>query len=122
MPTVSRFEDLEVWKDAQLLAVEVYRLAGQGKFSEDFTAQDQIRKSVLSISSYIAEGFTYGNQMEFAKHLQHARVACAQLGNQAHLNQRIGYLDEAQLEGLLSQIEGLSKKLAGTIEYLRQAN
>lgn len=122
MPTVSKFEELEVWQDAQQLAVESYRIAGSGKFSEDFGAQDQFRKSALSISSYIAEGFAYGNQIEFAKHLQHARVACAQLQNQVYLNHRIGYLDKDQLDALMSQTESLVKKLGATIEFLRKGN
>lgn len=118
MATAKRFQELEIWKNAQSLAVMVFDLVGRGKFSEDFSAQDQIRKSALSISSYIAEGFSYNNQRDFASNLRHAKAASAQLQNQIILYHRIGYVEDDNFEQIDSSIENLQAKLQATISFL----
>lgn len=121
MATAKRFQELEIWKDAQSLAVVVFDFVGQGRFSDDFTAQDQIRKTALSISSYIAEGFSYGNQRDFASNLKYAKAATAQLQNQIILYHRIGYLGDEKFHQIDELIENLLTKLQATISFLMDA-
>ena len=49
MATIKRFEDLEVWKKARLLAQKIYALTFKEPLSEDFRLKDQIRGAVESI-------------------------------------------------------------------------
>jgi hypothetical protein len=53
---VSRFEELEVWKEGCDLAVEIYKLSKIGKLARDYGLKDQMTKSAVSIPSNIAEG------------------------------------------------------------------
>jgi four helix bundle protein len=39
------FKELNVWKDAKILAVEIYRITQQEQFSQAFSLKEQIRKS-----------------------------------------------------------------------------
>jgi four helix bundle protein len=53
----SRFEELDVWKNARELSKEIYVFS---KDWRDFELKDQIRRAVVSISSNIAEGYDRG--------------------------------------------------------------
>jgi four helix bundle protein len=60
------FEDLEVWKRACKLAVEVYRVL---KDCKDFGLKDQMNRAAVSIPSNIAEGTERNSVKEFAQFL-----------------------------------------------------
>jgi four helix bundle protein len=48
---VSRFEELEVWKEGCDLAVQIYKLSRQGKLAKDYGLRDQMTRSAVSIPS-----------------------------------------------------------------------
>jgi len=54
---VVKFEDLEIWKNALVATKLIYDFTSQKEFSKDFELKNQIRRSVISISSNIVEGF-----------------------------------------------------------------
>lgn len=66
----NRFEELPIWQKARKLAVQIYKVTPQGKFSKDYSLAKQIRKSSVSISSNIAEGFERGSRKEFIQFLK----------------------------------------------------
>ena len=43
MARFDRFEDIEAWKEAKVLAADVYCLTNQGSFRRDSGLKDQIR-------------------------------------------------------------------------------
>ncbi len=57
MAKISTFEDIEVWKKAVELCEKIYLLSENSSLNKDFGLRDQIRRSVISIPSNIAEGF-----------------------------------------------------------------
>ncbi len=57
MGTISRFEEIEAWKNARELTKQIYQLSAIGAFSRDFGLRDQIRRAAVSVMSNIAEGF-----------------------------------------------------------------
>jgi len=56
------FEELVVWKESINIAKGIYDRTGS---IVDFGFRDQIRKSIISVSSNIAEGFDRGSHQEF---------------------------------------------------------
>jgi len=54
--SIAGFEDLEVWRQAHELAVEVYKLARQFPPDERFRYTDQICRASSSIPTNVAEG------------------------------------------------------------------
>ena len=87
MPSVDRFEDLEVWQAARMLAREVYSLSNEGTFSRDFGLRDQIRRAAVSVSSNIAEGFERHSDTDENGHLCRYRSIHRLFG----LNERTNY-------------------------------
>ncbi|MEI8343295.1 MAG: four helix bundle protein, partial [Verrucomicrobiota bacterium] len=64
------FEDMQVWQDAQDLAVAIYQDMGIVK---DFSFVDQIKRAAVSISNNIAEGAERVTPSEFARFLDIAK-------------------------------------------------
>ncbi len=58
------FEDLPVWKTAIELAERIYVLTRHRFYAQSGDLRDQIRRSSLSISNNIAEGFERGSTAE----------------------------------------------------------
>lgn len=65
MAKFNSFEEIISWQKARGLNKEIYRLTNTTSFSKDFGLRDQIRKSGISISSNIAEGFERETTKEF---------------------------------------------------------
>src|SRR5687768_72397 len=65
-----RFEDLEAWKLANALKLEVYAITATGAASKDRDFCRQIRKSAASSSRNIAEGFGRFRPRPFAQFME----------------------------------------------------
>ena len=63
------FRDLEVWKKAHQLTVDVYRVSGPFPREELYGLTSQIRCSAASIPANIAEGCGRDGVLEFARFL-----------------------------------------------------
>jgi four helix bundle protein len=74
-----RFEELPVWQKAKDLAVQIYKVSQQGKVAKCYSLAEQIRKSAVSISSNIAEGFERGSRKEFIQFLYIAKASVGEL-------------------------------------------
>lgn len=61
MAKINSFEELDIWKLAVEIAVEIYMVSESGKLKNDFGAKDQIRRAASSVSNNIAKGFEYNN-------------------------------------------------------------
>ena len=59
MAKIKLFEELEIWKIAVEIAVEVYLLCDTEPLKSDCGMKDQIRRAACSMSDNIAEGFEY---------------------------------------------------------------
>jgi len=49
------FENLDVWKEATVLATDIYLISKDGDLGKDFGLRDQLRRSAVSIASNIAD-------------------------------------------------------------------
>ena len=109
---VQRFEELVVWRKAKDLAVEIYRLSSEGRFSRDFGLRDQIRRAAVSVMSNVAEGFERYSRAEFKHFLAVARGSASEVRCQLHLARELGYLTEASHQHLHERCTELSRLLA----------
>ncbi len=60
MATIAIFEDLEIWKIARKLSMEIYEITSKEPFGKDYRFKDQIRNAGGSVMDNIAEGFERG--------------------------------------------------------------
>lgn len=82
MPTVQRFEDLDIWKLARELSRCIYALTFQEPLASDFRLKHQMRGSTGSIMDNIAEGFERGSKLEFINSLTIVKGEIGELKSQ----------------------------------------
>jgi four helix bundle protein len=111
------FRELEVWKKARNLAIEIYRLTSDGPLAKDFGLRDQMRRSAVSVCSNIAEGNDRNSNKETARFLFIAKGSSAELMAQAEIALGVGYLGKADAERLIANCEEISRMLRGLIKH-----
>jgi four helix bundle protein len=110
------FKELMVWQQAKDLAVMVYRLSKEGALGRDFGLRDQIRRSVVSIASNIAEGDERDTDKESVHFLYIAKGSLAELRTQIEIAHEIGYLEKKYFEDINGKCVVLGKMIGSLIK------
>lgn len=76
------FEELEVWKRACRLSVDVIKLVDGLQL---YALKDQMARSVISIASNIAEGAERESEKEFRRFLFIAKASAGELRTQLYI-------------------------------------
>ena len=118
---INRFEDIEGWKKARLLAQQIYQVSAAGQFSRDYGLSDQVRRASISIMSNIAEGFERDGNKEFAQFLSIAKGSVGEVKSQLYVALDVGFMDQAQFTNLYGQADETGKLIAGFRRYLQQS-
>ena len=121
MPTISSFEDLEIWKKAHELAALVYHLCEVNqKIAKDYSFKDQIKRAALSVSNNIAEGFEYNNNADFHRFLRISKGSCREVTNCLLFSIKINYCTAKDVLIPMELSKTLSKQIGAMMKYLRQ--
>lgn len=116
---INRFEDLEIWKLSLKITKYIYDLTSKIEFSKDFELKNQTRKSVISISSNIVEGFEKNNNNEFIRFLQISKGSCGELRNQLYIALAVKYINQGEFNKVNDMLLELSRKIGKFISYLK---
>ncbi|MDO9254697.1 MAG: four helix bundle protein [Bacteroidales bacterium] len=119
---IDRFEDMEIWKDARELCKYVFALTLKEPFTKDFKLRDQIRSSSGSIMDNIAEGFERGGNKEFIQFLYISKGSCGETRSQSYRAFDQRYIDQQELDLLITQTLAQSTKTANLIKYLKNSD
>ncbi|MGD0536566.1 MAG: four helix bundle protein [Verrucomicrobiota bacterium] len=109
------FEELEVWKRACRLAVDITRVLSETK---QFALRDQMVRAAISIPSNIAEGAEHACRRDFIRFLRIAKGSAAELRTQSYIASRLDIMDKASAEKLVREIKEISAMLQGLIRSL----
>lgn len=121
MATFRTFEDIEGWKLARQLTIEVYRVSAAAPFSTDLALLNQIRRATVSIMSNIAEGFDRDGNKEFVNFLTIAKGSAAEVRAQLYVAVDQNYISEKEFETLSELTNNIGRVLAGLIKYLQSS-
>jgi four helix bundle protein len=102
------FEELEVWKEACQLAVDMH---ADLRECRDFGLRDQMTRAAVSIASNIAEGAERNSGPDFIRFLHIAKGSAAELRTQIHIAHRIGTLNADRHTTLTEDLKRISAKL-----------
>ena len=118
--TIKRFEDIESWQEARVLAAEIYRVTNGAEFARDFGLKDQIRRASVSVVSNIAEGFEKDTPREFCRYLRIAKGSAGEVRAQLYVALDVGLLCESEFTALYNRVCAISRLLSGFIRYLEK--
>jgi four helix bundle protein len=104
------FEDLEVWQRACRHAVDVFETFATCR---NFTMQEQVQRSALSVPSNVAEGYERNSNKEFVRFLNIAKGSCGELRTQIYIARKLKFLSTINFERLVAESKAISKMLHG---------
>jgi len=118
MATITRFEDLEIWKEARRLSDIINKIACSTDLKNDFKLRDQIKASIGSAMDNIAEGFERGGNAEFKQFLSIAKGSAGETRSQLYRILDFGYINKEEFQPIKTDLENLSGKINSFINYL----
>ncbi len=104
------FEDLEVWQRGCRLAVDVFKTFATCR---NFTMQDQVKRSALSIPSNVAEGYERGSNKDFIRFLNIAKGSGGELRTQLYISRKLEFLTKTDFNRLVAESKEISAMLHG---------
>jgi len=112
--------DLDVWKQARILVNKVYLLTNKYPKEEVYGLTSQIRRSVISIPSNIAEGCGRNTPKDTLRFLYIARGSMYELETQLCLSSDLKYITDFELKKILELIQKNKMVLSGFIKYYKK--
>lgn len=103
------FRNLQVWKDAIDLAVEVYKVTSTFPGEEKFNLISQINRSAVSVPSNIAEGAGRNTPAEFNHFLGIATGSAYEMETQLILANQLGLINEMQFAKIIEKLHSVQK-------------
>ena len=117
---ITRFEDLDCWKEARQLTRQAYEVIEQSSaWKRDARLCAQIQSAAGSVMGNIAEGFVRRSNKEFVQYLFIAMSSSAEVRSHLYIAADQGYLSKGSFELLYGQADKTGRIISGLIKYLR---
>jgi four helix bundle protein len=110
------YRDMEVWRRARALAVDVIRSTSSGAFKHDWALRDQMRRAAISVPSNIAEGSQRGSNPDSVRFFHFARGSLAELSTQADIAGMTGFIEPLVTQRWLQECDELGGMLCRLID------
>lgn len=116
---IKSFTDLTAWQEAHKLVLSIYKITKFFPSDERFGLTNQIRRSAISISSNIAEGFARKSDLEKKQFYYLALGSLTELQNQLLISRDVNYLERENFSPIATQTISVSKLINALIKFLR---
>jgi len=117
---ITRFEDLDCWKEARILTRYIYEIVKKSNFSKDYRLRDQIVGAGISILNNIAEGFDSQSNNEFIRFLLVSRRSVSEVETCLYIALDQNYISSAEFNKVFAQSERVKRVIDGFLRYLRE--
>ena len=107
------FEKLNAWQEAKKLVVAVYQLLDSFPKFENYALCDQIRRSIVSVPSNIAEGSGRTSVKEKIHFLEIAFGSMMEVFCELQTATDLNYITEQQFDRLRPRFTDIAKMLSG---------
>lgn len=116
------YKRLIVWQKSVDLTVEIYSLVKLLPKEEIYALSDQMRRSVISIPSNIAEGRGRESDKEFLYFLFVAKGSLHELETQIEICKKLKFCDENQTKNAINLIIEISKMINSLIYSIKNSH
>lgn len=113
---IQSFTDLHAWKEGHALVLALYRKTSVFPQKETYSLVDQMRRSSVSITSNIAEGFSRRTKKDKSQFYFIALGSLTELQNQLVIARDLAYLNKKELHTLAEQSVCVSKLIRGLLK------
>lgn len=117
---IKAFRDLDAWKEAHLLAVDIYSETKRFPREELFGLSSQMRRSAVSVTSNIAEGFNRFSIKEKTQFYAIALGSVSELDSQLDIAKDVNYMNKDDYLRLRDKAEQVHKIITGLIRVTKQ--
>ena len=114
------YTELEVWKYARELVKLVYLLTKSFPKEEIYGLTNQIRRSVVSVPSNIAEAIGRQSNKEIIHFLYIAKGSLQEVETQLYLSFDLEYISNDELKNILEKVISCKKLLNGFMNYYKK--
>lgn len=114
------YTELNTWKESRILVKIVYELLANFPKEELYGISSQIKRSVISVPSKIAEGVGRFTPKDSLRFFYISRGSLYKLETQLYLSFDLKFLSKKQLDITLAQITIVNKLLAGFINHYKK--
>jgi four helix bundle protein len=111
---------LEVWKNSIYLAKKIYQITSSFPASEIYGLVSQMRRSVVSVSSNIAEGAARSGNKEFLQFINIAQGSASELDTQIELAIELGFINQQTYDEMVFLLTVISKQLYGLARRVKE--
>lgn len=115
---IKNFKDLKIWQKGMDLAKVVYQITESFPAKEIYGIVSQMRRSVVSVPSNIAEGFMRRHNKEYKQFLYIALGSLAELETQIMLSEQLGFLKGELSKDIQVNISEINRMITGLIKCL----
>jgi four helix bundle protein len=116
---IQDYRNLEVWKQAHLIVLDVYRLTSTYPKEQLYGLVFQTRRAAASVPTNIAEGCGRGSDADFGRFLQIALGSATELDYHLLLARDLGYIDQTALTSLSPNLDRVRKMLNAFLKRLK---
>jgi four helix bundle protein len=120
MARVQRYQDLEAWQQAMILAERCYNVTASFPREEIFGLTAQLRKAAVSIPSNVAEGHSRRTRPAYVYHVSIALGSQAEVETQLELSRRLGLLSDSTFHEVDQIVRPVGRLLYGLHRALVQ--
>ena len=116
---IKSFTQLNTWKEAHLLVLEIYEITKKFPKEEQFGLVNQIRRAVVSITSNIAEGFSRNSYKEKSQFYSMALGSLTEVQNQLLIARDLRSISKEEFISFAEKTITTNKLLNGLIKKSR---
>lgn len=113
------FRSLKVWEKSHLISLEIYNLTKDFPKEEQFNLTSQLRRSITSIPTNLAEGCGRGSDKDFKRFVQIAMGSASESEYLLLLSKDLNYISDKEFDKLIFKIQEIKKMLSSLISKLR---
>ena len=121
MNKITKFTDLNCWKEAHKLVLMIYQITEKFPSKEQFGLTNQIRRAGVSITSNIAEGFSRSTLKDKIHFYYISQGSVSEVQSQLIIAKDIKYIVEIDYTKIYKQSIIVHKLISGSIKSLKKS-